>query len=147
MERHLSTVWESVADATPHEVAVVQGDQRWSWADFDQRSARLTAAFQAAGLRPGAKVAEYLYNGPEYLETFHAAMKGRFIPVNVNYRYLDDELLYLLDNSEAEALVFHRSLADRVERIAGRAPGIKLWVEVDDGENGDDGDATGWGAS
>ena len=133
MERHFATVWESVADAVGEQVAIVQGDVRRTWHDFDDRSARLAAALTAAGLEPGSKVAEYLYNSPEYLETYYAALKIRAVPVNVNYRYLDDELLYLLDNSEAEVLVFHSSLGDRVARIRDRATGVRLFVEVDDG--------------
>ena len=56
----------------------------------------------------------------------------------MNYRYLEDELVYLLDNSDAEALFFHSSLGDRVAKIRDRAPLVKLWIEVDDG-----GDAPG----
>jgi 3-oxocholest-4-en-26-oate---CoA ligase len=58
----------------------------------------------------------------------------RGVPVNVNYRYLDDELWYLLDNSDAEALVFHSSLGDRVARVVAGCPKLKLLVEVDDGD-------------
>ena len=65
----------------------------------------------------------YLYNSPEYCETNFAAIKIRGVPINVNYRYLDDELRYLLDNADVEALVFHSSLADRVARVARRAAG------------------------
>ena len=54
-------------------------------------------------------------------------------PVNVNYRYLEDELVYLLDNSDAEALFFHGSLGDRVAKVRDRAPLVKLWIQVDDG--------------
>jgi acyl-CoA synthetase (AMP-forming)/AMP-acid ligase II len=133
MERHLATVWESVADVVGNQVAIVQGDLRRTWGDFDDRSARLAAAFVDAGVGPGAKVAEYLYNSPEYLETYFAALKVRAVPVNVNYRYLDDELLYLLENADAEVLVFHSSLGDRVARVRARATGVRLWVEVDDG--------------
>jgi fatty-acyl-CoA synthase len=60
----------------------------------------------------------------------------RGVPVNVNYRYLDDELVYLLDNADAEALVFHSSLGDRVERIRARLPRLRLLLEVDDGDTG-----------
>ena len=63
----------------------------------------------------------YLYNAPEYAETNFAALKFRGVPINVNYRYLDDELHYLLDNADVEALVFHRSLGDRVARVSERA--------------------------
>ena len=61
----------------------------------------------------------------------------RGVAINVNYRYLDEELWYLLDNSDAEALVFHASLADRVGRVADRLPKLKLLVEVDDTGAGD----------
>ncbi len=60
--------------------------------------------------------------------------KTRGVSINVNYRYLDDELWYLLDNSDSEALIFHSSLGDRVARVVDRLPKLKLLVEVDDGE-------------
>ena len=85
---------------------------------------------------PDSKVGLFLYNSNEYLEAQYAAFKMRGVPVNVNYRYLDEELWYLLDNSDAEALVFHSSLGDRVARIIGRLPKIKLLIEVDDGGAG-----------
>jgi len=133
MEAHFATVAESIADVIPEVVALVQGEVRRTWGEFDDRTARLASAFAAAGLQPGSKVAQYLYNSPEYLETYYAALKMRAVPVNVNYRYLDDELLYLLDNSESEALVFHSSLGDRVARVRDRAAGVRLFIEVDDG--------------
>jgi fatty-acyl-CoA synthase len=126
-------VWESVADAVPDQVALVQGPTRRTWAELDDRAARLASAFAAAGLAAGSKVAQYLYNAPEYLESYAAALKLRAVPVNVNYRYLDDELLYLLDDSDAEALIYHSSLADRVERIRALATKLRLLIEVDDG--------------
>ena len=98
---------------------------------YDDRAARLASAFAAAGLKADSKVGLYLYNGNEYLESQFAAFKLRAVPVNINYRYLDDELLYLLDNSDSEILVFHTSLGERVARVMDRAPNVKLWVEVD----------------
>jgi len=138
MERHLATVWEHVADAVPDAIAVAQGATRRTYREFDDNASRLAGAFLAAGLGAGSKVAQYLYNSPEYVESFAAALKIRGVPVNVNYRYLDDELLYLLDNSEAEALVYHSSLGDRVARVAERAAGVKLFIEVPDGGAGSD---------
>ncbi len=133
MERHLATLWERVADAVPDATAVVHGEVRRSYRELDDRAARLAGALTAAGLGPSSKVAQYLYNGAEYVESYFAALKIRGVPVNVNYRYLDDELLYLLENSESEALVFHSSLADRVARVAARADRVRLFLEVDDG--------------
>ena len=133
MEMHYATLWETFADRLADKTAIVSGSTRRSWAEYEDRAARLCAAFAAAGLAPNSKIGLYLYNGNEYLETQFAAMKLRGVPINVNYRYLDDELLYLLENSDAEALVYHTSLSDRVARVRERAPGVKLWIEVDDG--------------
>ena len=80
------------------------------------------AGLVAAGLSPEAKVGLYLYNSVEYCEVQFAAFKGRMVPINVNYRYLDDELLYLLENSDSEALFFHSSLGDRVARVNAGGP-------------------------
>src|SRR5680860_1114517 len=139
IERHLATVWESVADAIGDSSAIVHGMTRRTWSELDDRASRLVAAFAGAGVGPGAAVANYLYNAPEYLESYWAALKHRCVPVNVNYRYLDEELLYLLDNSEAQVLVFHSSLALRVERIADRARSLRLLIEVADAPGHADG--------
>ncbi|MBM3670918.1 MAG: acyl-CoA synthetase [Actinobacteria bacterium] len=133
MEPHFATVWESVADAVPDRPAIVQGARRVSWREYEERSARLAAALTSAGLAPGDHVGMYLYNSPEYCETNFAALKSRFVPVNVNYRYLDDELVYLLDDADAKACVFHSSLGERIERIRDRLPLVRQWIEVDDG--------------
>ena len=136
MELHFATVWEAITDQIGDTTALVHGDVRRTWSEFDERSARLAAALVAAGLGPDSKIGLYLYNGNEYLEAQYAAFKMRGVAVNVNYRYLDDELWYLLDNSDAEALVFHSSLAERVARVVDRLPKLKLLVEVDDGGAG-----------
>ena len=136
MEFHFATVWESLADQLADLTAVVHGTRRFTWKEYDERAARIAAAYTAAGLGPDSKIGLYLYNGNEYLEAHYAAFKMRGVPINVNYRYLDEELVYLLDNADAEALVFHSSLGDRVDRIRERLPKLKLLIEVDDGGTG-----------
>ncbi|MFN6121916.1 MAG: AMP-binding protein, partial [Actinomycetes bacterium] len=116
MELHFATVWEAITDQIGDTTAVVHGDVRRTWSEFDERSSRLASAFTAAGLGPDSKIGLYLYNGNEYLEAQYAAFKMRGVAINVNYRYLDDELWYLLDTADSEALVFHSSLGDRVAR-------------------------------
>jgi fatty-acyl-CoA synthase len=135
VEAHLATLWESFADAIGDREALVCGESRCTWQAYDDRAARLASAFAAAGLKADSKVGLYLYNSNEYLESQFAALKLRAVPVNINYRYLDDELLYLLDNSDSEILVFHTSLGERVARVMDRAPNVKLWIEVDAGGN------------
>jgi fatty-acyl-CoA synthase len=133
MEFHYATIWEALADAIGDQVAQVQGDTRTTWAEFDAHAGRLAAAFSAAGLGPGSKVGLLLYNSPEFMESYFAALKIRAVPFNVNYRYVEAELLYLLDNADAEALVLHASLAETMVGILPRLPGLKLVVVVDDG--------------
>ena len=83
-----------------------------------------------SGVGPGTKVAMYVYNAPEYLETCFAAFKLRAVPVNVNYRYLADELHYLLDNADAEALIYHGALAERVQAVRDRLPKLRTLIQV-----------------
>ena len=67
-------------------------------------------------------MAQYLYNCPEYLESMFAVFKAGLVPVNTNYRYVDDELVYLWDNADVVAVVFHGSFTERIERIRPRVP-------------------------
>ena len=136
MELSFATLWESISDQMGDHDAIVTGSNRRTWTEFENRAARLAQAFLAAGLGPGSKIGLYLLNGNEYLESQFAGFKIRGVPININYRYLDDELLYLLENSDAEALVFHSSLAERVERVKERATRVRLWIEVDNSDAG-----------
>ena len=130
---NFATAWESISDATPNARALVQGARSVTWAEFDERSARLAGALTSLGVNAGAKVASYLYNSNEYLEGIFATWKLRGAPVNVNYRYLEDELIYLLDNSDAEVLLFHGVLGTHVSSVMDRVKNVKVFVQVDDG--------------
>ncbi len=130
---HYADVIEGYADRAGERTALIHGETRRTWAEFEDRAAQLAGALGEAGLEPDSKVSLLLYNGPEYYESFLAALKGRMVPINVNYRYVDDELVYLLEDSDSEALIFHASLGETVARIADRVPALKLLVEVDDG--------------
>jgi fatty-acyl-CoA synthase len=131
-----ATVWERVADAIPDAPAVVQGDHRVTYAEVDDRAARLAAALADLGVQRDTKVALFLHNCPEYMECLFALSKLRAVPANVNFRYLGDELVQLVDNADAEVLVYHRSLRDRVADARDRMPGLRHTIEVDD-DHGD----------
>jgi acyl-CoA synthetase (AMP-forming)/AMP-acid ligase II len=125
-----ANVWEAIADAVPDRPAQIQGERAIAWKDFDRRADGLARHLLEAGLSRQSKVAAYLYNSPEYLETYFAAFKAGLAPVNTNYRYVADELIYLFDNADAEAVVFHASFNPTVEQIRGRLPKVKAWVAV-----------------
>jgi fatty-acyl-CoA synthase len=114
MEMHFATVWETFADTIGDATAIVHGPTRRTWAEYDERAARVAAAYVDAGLRPGSKVGLLMYNCNEYLEAQYGVLKMRGVPINVNYRYLDEELVYLLDNSTPKP---------GVPLFAGRASG------------------------
>src|SRR6185437_5026354 len=122
--------WEAIAAVQPERAAFIQGGRGLTWGEFDARADALAAHLIAAGLDRQAKVAAFLYNGAEYIESYYAAFKGGFAPVNTNYRYGPEELFYLFDNADAQAVVFHSSFTDVLETIRGRLPGVKAWIAV-----------------
>ncbi len=130
---NFATLWELAADAQPDSPAVSQGDRTITWREFDRRADSVAATLLARGAQHQDKVAQYLYNCPEYLESVFAAFKAGLVPVNTNYRYADDELVYLWDNADAVAVVFHGSFAERIERIRSQLPKVTTWLWVDDG--------------
>jgi acyl-CoA synthetase (AMP-forming)/AMP-acid ligase II len=130
-----ANLWEAIADRIPDSPALQHGGRRITWGEFDERSARVAQALLGAGIGPGDTVAIDLYNCPEYFEAFFGALKIRAVPANVNFRYGSDELLMILENSEAKALVYDANLRDRVEPIVGRAGDIRLWLEVGGGDD------------
>ncbi len=131
---NLASAWEAIADEVGDSTAVSVAGRHYSWTDFDDRAARLAGTMLEHGLGPDSKVALYLYNGNEYPEAQYAAFKVRGIPANVNYRYTGDELAYILDNSDAEAVFFDHTLADRLEAVRDRCPMLRLAVQVGGGE-------------
>jgi acyl-CoA synthetase (AMP-forming)/AMP-acid ligase II len=130
---NISEVLEAVAAAQPEAPAQVQGARSFSWADLDRRAGSLARYLVSVGMGRQAKVAQYLYNSPEYLESLVGALKGALVPVNTNYRYQDRELLYLWENADVEAVVFHGEFAERIEGLRDRLPMIRAWLWVDDG--------------
>jgi acyl-CoA synthetase (AMP-forming)/AMP-acid ligase II len=133
MELHPATLWEANTDAIPDRLAIVQGGIRRTWRDFETRSARLASVLLGHGITAGAKVGQLLYNSPEYLEAYFAALKIRAVPFNINYRYTAGELAYILADADTDALVFHSSLSDVVAEASVTTGSLRLLLEVDDG--------------
>jgi fatty-acyl-CoA synthase len=126
-------VWETVADVQPEAIAVTQGECNVAWHEFDRGADGIAQFLLDLGVAQQDKVAIYLYNSPEYLQTTFAAVKAGLVPVNTNYRYGDDELSYLWENADAIAVIFHGAFSDRIEGILERVPGVRGWLWVDDG--------------
>ncbi len=133
MEFNLADLFERVADEVGHREALVSGDRRRSYALLDERSTRLAHGLAAHGVRAGDHVGLYLYNGAEFVETMLACFKLRAVPVNVNYRYVGEELAHLFSDADLVALVHHRELSHHVASVPSRPGSLRVLIEVDDG--------------
>jgi acyl-CoA synthetase (AMP-forming)/AMP-acid ligase II len=130
MDVSFGTIWEAIARDLPDAVAISEPARDYTFAEFDDRAARLAAVLEAAGVGPGDKVACYLYNGAPYLETLFAAVKLGAVPVNANYRYTQDELTALLADADAAALVFSGGLAANVVHPVSTLSTLRLLVRA-----------------
>jgi fatty-acyl-CoA synthase len=143
---NLARVHEAIAESIPDRECIVHGDRRLSWSDVNDRTRRLANVLRERGLGCHRErgelvpwesgqdhVALYLHNGPEYLEGMLGAFKARCAPFNVNYRYVEEELVYLFDNARARAVVYHAAFAPLLEKVRDRLPDLMLLLQVEDG--------------
>ncbi|MBO8187838.1 acyl-CoA synthetase [Streptomyces spirodelae] len=137
MEYNLADLFESIVDTVPHREALVHLDhpgtgaeRRLTYVELDRAANRLAHHLTYAGVGPGAHVGLHLYNGVEYVQTLLACLKIRAVPVNVNYRYVADELAYLYRDADLTALVFDGEFTDRVAAAAPGARKLRHLVRV-----------------
>jgi fatty-acyl-CoA synthase len=143
---NMARVFDTVTEAVPDREAVIWGDRRLTYGDLSDRSHRLATYLRSRGLgeihRERSELAGhesgqdhlgiYLYNGNEYLEAMLAAFQSRVAPFNVNYRYVEDELIYLLDNAGCRALVYHATFAPTLAAILDKLPKLEVLVQLAD---------------
>ena len=133
MNLDFASVWEMIADIVPNNDALISGDEVISWKDYDLKSSKIASALSNAGLKENSKAGLYLNNSNEYLIGQNAIFKIGGVPINVNYRYVAEELIYLLDNSDSEAVFYHACYSERIKEISGSLPNVKAWIEINDG--------------
>lgn len=131
----LADLFEAIVDAVPERTALVVGDVRRSFAGLEARANRLAHHLAGAGVRPGEHVGIHALNGVEWVEGMLALHKLRAVPVNINYRYVEDELRYLFDNADLLAVIAQRSFAPRISAIRGSLPVLRHVVVSDDGSD------------
>jgi fatty-acyl-CoA synthase len=142
---NLAAIHEAIAEVVPDRECLVFRDRRYTWGEVNERTRRLGAVLREHGLgcrkerstldnweSGQSHVALYLHNGNEYLEGMLGAYKARCGPFNVNYRYVEEELLYLFDNADAEAVIYHDRFAPVLAGIRHRLERVKLWLQVAD---------------
>lgn len=132
MFENYATLWSRIARSAPDRMAIVAGQQRLSYAQFDGLSSRLAGALLNRGVKAGDRVAFYLHNTAEYLVAFNAALKIEAIPVTLNYRYRAQELEALLEACSPSAFIFAGGSADVVADIAHWGSKKPLLIKVAD---------------
>ena len=123
----LDAIGEKADTSSP---ALIHGERTIDWGAFTARTNILSRALYEHGIDVGDKVAFYARNCSEYVEGVAATFKARFVHVNINYRYRDDELLYILENSDTAAVFYDVAFRENVDRVRERAPRVKLWIEI-----------------
>lgn len=142
---NLGKVNEALADAVGSRVALIQGEKSFTYTEMADRSRRLASFLCSRGFGAHKERAElerhesgqdhlglYLYNGNEYIEGMLGSYKARVAPFNVNYRYVEEELLQLLTDSRARGLVYHATFAPVLERVLPKLHDIELLLQVSD---------------
>ncbi|MFJ3234291.1 acyl-CoA synthetase [Streptomyces sp. NPDC086787] len=139
MEYNLADLFESVVDAVPDREALVYIDhpgtgaeRRLTYAQLDAAANRIAHHLADQGIRPGEHLGLHLYNGVEYLQTALGCLKARIVPVNVNYRYVEEELVYLYQDADLVAVVFDAEFTDRVAAALPRCPELRHLLRVGD---------------
>jgi 3-oxocholest-4-en-26-oate---CoA ligase len=146
LELNLPEIHEAIAAAVPDRDCIVHRGRTRSWAEVTDDTRRFAALLAAAGVgrrgilvacepwgSPHDHVALYLHNGAEYLEAMLGCMKAGAAAVNVNYRYVAEELAYLLEDSRSVAVVYHEAFTPTLEAVLPMIPELRLLVRVADG--------------
>lgn len=137
MHFNLADLFEAVADKVPEREALVCGASRSTFAELDAGANRMAHYLRSRGVKAGDHVGLYMYNCNEYLEAMLACFKIRAVPINVNYRYVNDELLYIFDNADMVACIHHREFVPHIAQVSAAAEKLQLFIAVDD-DSGED---------
>jgi acyl-CoA synthetase (AMP-forming)/AMP-acid ligase II len=149
MAYNIADLFEHAVDAVPDRLALSVDDERRSYRQLDENANRFAHHLRTVGVGPGDHVGIYGMNSMEWVEAMLAAFKLRAVPINVNFRYVEDELRYLFDNADLCAVVVDRSLTHRLANVRAELPQLRHVVVVDGPTTGDAGpdaglDAVGW---
>jgi acyl-CoA synthetase (AMP-forming)/AMP-acid ligase II len=129
---NLADLTEAAIDRVPERIALITAQRTLTYAQLEDRANRLAHVLADRGIGRGDHVGCYMYNGTEYVETMLAAYKLRAVPINVNYRYVEDELRYLFNDADLKAVVHDAEFGRRVDAIRDGVPTLQTTLVVDD---------------
>ena len=136
MALNIADLVEHAVDLVPDRVALVCGDREITYAQMEDRTNRLAHYLQKQGVKPGDKVGVYSRNGIETIESMIAVFKLRAVVVNVNYRYIENELQYIFQNSDMVALIHEARYSDKVAAVLPTCPLLKTTIVIGDAADG-----------
>jgi len=113
----LGDLIETMADELGDRIAVASLERDYTFAEIDERATRMANLFVSLGVQPGDHIAVHSHNRIEWVDAFYGALKARAVPININYKYLKDELAYLYDNCDAVLAVVGPEYVDAVEEV------------------------------
>jgi acyl-CoA synthetase (AMP-forming)/AMP-acid ligase II len=129
---NLADLFEQVADKVPERNALVCGDERLTYGQLDRRANQMAHFLKQRGVVAGDHVGLYMYNCNEYLEGMLACFKLRAVPINVNYRYVAEELRYIFDNANMVACIHNREFIPHIAHIRHAVPALHTYISIDD---------------
>ena len=138
MEFNAADIFEGVVDRVPDREAIVHGSTRLTYKELDARSNKAANALKKIGIKKGSHIGIYAFNCVEWLEIMLGAYKLCAIPININYRYVEEELKYLIDNADMEAIFYHKQFSNKLENIKSHLPLLKDFICIEDDSGEDD---------
>ena len=138
MEFNAADIFEGVVDRVPEREAVVYGSTRLTYKELDARSNKAANALKKLGIKKGSHIGIYAFNCIEWLEIMLGAYKLCAIPININYRYVEEELKYLIDNADIEAIFYQKQFSTKLNNIKNDLPLLKDFVSINDGTDSSD---------
>ena len=138
MEFNAADIFEGVVDRVPDREAIVHGSTRLTYKELDARSNKAANALKKLGIKKGSHIGIYAFNCVEWLEIMLDAYKLCAIPININYRYVEEELKYLIDNADMEAIFYHKQFSNKLENIKSHLPLLKDFICIEDNSGEDD---------
>ena len=134
---NIADLFEKVADTVGDREAIICGDSRATYSDLEKGANQMAHYLASQGVGAGDHIGLYMHNCAEYLEAMLACFKIRAVPINVNYRYVNEELLYIFKNADMVACIHHREFIPHIAAVRDAATELQTFVSVEDGSDED----------
>ena len=137
MAFNIADLFERAVDTFPDRLAMAVGDEHLTFAELDAAANRFANHLRSVGIGSGDHIGVYGQNSVEWIVAALGAYKVSAVPININFRYVEDELLYIFDNADLVGLVHDRQYTPRVAAVMDKAPALRHFVAIEDGSGED----------